>query len=370
MIEGTQISEHLRQKNLQKKDEELRRRKAMIREIDRRLQDNQKSPFVLSAEQKEQVHTYWDPYTDSNAKGWIEYYSGLYGEYDVRFLPDTVYYMDIDPFYNNRSAAKYIDHKCFYSRLFPQIKQPETIAQKINGFWLDANFDSIQMDEILRRCQEAGKVIIKPAVNFCGGAGIFIWNAQKEGIGRLENILRRTVVDTVIQVFLKQHCEMEKLHRSSVNTIRTVSFYHKNKTHLLSSVVRMGVGESEVDNVSAGGISAGILENGRLKNSGFDKYGTCFPEHPDGAVFRECRIPCYDRICEHIVDAHKFLPHFRLISWDFAVDCEGNPVLIEANLMNGELDFHQINNGPLFHELTEEVLWEVYGKRCKDAEKH
>lgn len=55
------------------------------------------------------------------------------------------------------------------------------------------------------------------------------------------------------------------------------------------------------------------------------------------------------------------MPHFRLVSWDIAVDNENNPVLVECNLKFGQLDFHQLNNGPLFGDDTEIILDEVFG---------
>jgi hypothetical protein len=48
------------------------------------------------------------------------------------------------------------------------------------------------------------------------------------------------------------------------------------------------------------------------------------------------------------------------VSWDIAFDEQENPVLIEANLKDGELDFHQLNNGPLFGDDTEKILDEVF----------
>ena len=51
-----------------------------------------------------------------------------------------------------------------------------------------------------------------------------------------------------------------------------------------------------------------------------------------------------------------------MISWDIAIGEDELPVLIEANLYFGQLDFHQLNNGPLFGEDTEEILHEVFAK--------
>lgn len=56
-----------------------------------------------------------------------------------------------------------------------------------------------------------------------------------------------------------------------------------------------------------------------------------------------------------------YLPQFRLLSWDITIDEDGNPVIIEVNMHSGQLDFHQLNNGPIFGDDTEEVLKEVFG---------
>ena len=49
----------------------------------------------------------------------------------------------------------------------------------------------------------------------------------------------------------------------------------------------------------------------------------------------------------------------KMISWDFAVDESGEPVLIEMNINYGELDFHQLCNGPIFGDQTKEIVKEV-----------
>lgn len=50
----------------------------------------------------------------------------------------------------------------------------------------------------------------------------------------------------------------------------------------------------------------------------------------------------------------------KLASWDFSVDELGNPILIEVNMAFGELDFHQMTNGPIFKDLTQDVIKEVF----------
>lgn len=155
---------------------------------------------------------------------------------------------------------------------------------------------------------------------------------------------------------------MSKLNESSVNTIRLLSFLDKNgKVKIYSSVVRMGVNNSKVDNASSGGITCGIEEDGRLKPIAYSANGQKFDEHPNTHMkFNSIVIPNYSKLEELVQRLHIKLPHFRLLSWDFAVDVENDPILIEVNLRYGELDFHQLNNGPVFGNDTKKILDEVF----------
>ena len=50
------------------------------------------------------------------------------------------------------------------------------------------------------------------------------------------------------------------------------------------------------------------------------------------------------------------LGHFRVVSWDIAVGANYEPILIEFNAFTQSIDYHQLNNGPLFGEFTDEVI--------------
>lgn len=125
----------------------------------------------------------------------------------------------------------------------------------------------------------------------------------------------------------------------------------------------MGINGSRVDNASAGGITCGIKENGQLKNVAYSGRGIRYEKHPQGFSFSECVVPSFDKIRDLVSEQQQKMANFRMISWDIAVGEDGEPILIEANLRLGELGFHQLNNGPLFGDLTDEVLEEVFGKK-------
>ena len=125
----------------------------------------------------------------------------------------------------------------------------------------------------------------------------------------------------------------------------------------------MGINGAKVDNASSGGITIGVKSDGSLNSKAFAADGKSYDSHPTSNVkFDTVTIPKYERILDLIkLEAQRF-PHFRLISWDIAIDSDENPVLIEANFKYGELEFHQLNNGPIFGDETEEILSEIFKK--------
>ena len=75
------------------------------------------------------------------------------------------------------------------------------------------------------------------------------------------------------------------------------------------------------------------------------------------ASFDKIKVPSYDKILEAVRIAHKDIPHFRIIGWDFSIDENGEPVFIEYN---GAPAMNQVSFGPLFGELTESVLNTIF----------
>lgn len=167
-----------------------------------------------------------------------------------------------------------------------------------------------------------------------------------------------------MQELIKQHPNLSKLHKDSVNTLRMLTFHDCKEPVLLSAVVRMGANGSEVDNASKGGLFCGIKDNGQLTRFGYNRRGQAFDRHPQGAVFLECRIPNYDKCKQMVLElSNRLIKVARLIAWDIAVADDGEPVLIEVNLAYSGVDLFQMANGPLFGEKTEQVIHDVFSEK-------
>lgn len=194
--------------------------------------------------------------------------------------------------------------------------------------------------------------------------GVTYYNA--DNIDRIHETIGNIKGDLVVQKALQQCEELNRLNSSSVNTIRILTLMRKEKVTVYSSVLRMGINDAKVDNASSGGITCGINADGSLKDVAYSAKGIKYYEHPTTKVrFNTIKVPSFEKAIELVKSIHPRITHFRLVSWDMAIDQNKAPVLIEANLCYGELDFHQLNNGPLFGGDTEEILEEVFGAELK-----
>lgn len=313
----------------------------------------------LTRNQKKEIDSIYSSYKKVSYI-YNQFYTTAAGVFSPLYMPDFLYYTYIDTFYNDWDKAKYLDHKGLYLKLFPHIKQPNVLAIRMNGFWYTADNKLIKVNDVVNKCKDCD-IFVKLATESCGGHGVFF--IEKENHEKLQEILSKEKNDLIIQEALKQSKVLNIINSSSVNTIRLLSLLRKDGTvKIYSAVLRMGINGAKVDNASSGGITVGIHEDGRLKSIAYNAQGVSFKEHPTSKVkFNDFILPNYDKIKQMVEKAATEFPFFRLVSWDIALDENDDPTLIEANFCSGELDFHQLNNGPLFGEDTTNILKEVFG---------
>lgn len=317
---------------------------------------------TLNKEQKEQIEKFYAPFFKVNFIAHT-FYLEKTGKFYVEYIPDEIWYSYIDPYFNNWKLDKYIDNKCYYPRMFPDVKMAALYFYKLNDFWLN-NENQIISFKLVCDFLSSKECYIKIADSISGcGNGVVYYNPTLHDKGKLMKALCQNA-NLVVQEPIRQHSNLASLNSSSVNTIRLLSLLKRDgSVKIYSSVLRMGRKGSKVDNASQGGITCGIKEDGRLKNIGYTRFGECIECHPDSKVrFEDVEIPNFSKVKDLIYKAHQYVPDFRLVSWDVSIDHEGEPVLIEINPAYGELDFHQLNNGPIFKEDTLEILSEVFKK--------
>ncbi|MBE6282894.1 MAG: hypothetical protein E7098_00930 [Mediterranea massiliensis] len=135
--------------------------------------------------------------------------------------------------------------------------------------------------------------------------------------------------------------ELKAFHPQSLNTIRVVTISNKKKAEVFGSFLRMGVGDSVVDNAHAGGIFAQInVKNGEIESDGINTNGCKFIFHPDSMLrIKGYKIPKWNLICDVCCEA-ALLTTNPITGWDVVINNRGNIEFIEGN-SNPDFDVMQ-----------------------------
>ena len=128
---------------------------------------------------------------------------------------------------------------------------------------------------------------------------------------------------------------------------------------VIGASMRFGVGESFVDNWSAGGIAVGVdHERGILLPIGYDKRGNRFTRHPiSKVVFKDFCIPNWGDAVALGRRVQRAFPFFRLLGMDIGFTPSG-VVLIEIN-SDADLVFQEQTSGPL---LSTRQTWDAFNE--------
>lgn len=315
------------------------------------------------------IDNYYARYGKKINKYWHYCYANASGIYSERYIPEIIYYNEIEPFLNREEMASGYDDKNIYDKLFPDVLKPECKMRCINGIFYDKDYKKLkQPDEGLSFLEPDKEYIVKPSIDGQGGKGVnkLTRNRKNVRLGSKEfDITELPHIynsDFVIQDIIQQHKNINKFYSKSINTIRVISLRQDDEIILLSAIIRFGNNGAFVDNESSGGLSCGIQEHGILKKFAVGKKLDKHIKHPyTETVFEGTVIPNFSKVKNLVRKLHRKLLYFNIISWDIAINQDAEPVLIEMNLMEQGINFHQATNGPLFGDLTDEILGKVYG---------
>jgi len=212
-------------------------------------------------------------------------------------------------------------------------------------------------------------IFIKKNSASCGGKGIYRVSLTdlENDKAKIEKIFHNVMKsEFLFQERLIQHDDFNKLNPHCINSIRIDTYTdRKNISRVISSFVRMGVNKSHVDNISSGGVFAGVdpakgvLYAEAYSNFTDGKAMTC-TVHPDtGTRFEGFRVPLYREAEELALKAARCIAQVRLVGWDVAITPDG-PVLIEGNDTPGmsasEIAVDGYKDNPVLKDLVDEVI--------------
>lgn len=181
-----------------------------------------------------------------------------------------------------------------------------------------------------------GSIVVKPR-DGQKGAGVDLVSAKSQE--EKEKIWKRVLEHKLlVEEVILQYESIAAFHPESVNTVRISTAIDKQgKVHLMSSVIRVGNGGSNVDNGSAGGLFCGIdIESGMIISPGIDLKARRFLKHPTtGQSFLGFIIPRWEELKKLAVEVALVTPQLRYIGWDWVLTKDGRWELLEGNEPGG-----------------------------------
>jgi hypothetical protein len=295
--------------------------------------------------------------------------ASISGKDDVKFVSEQLYYTQIESTLNQRLFAMAYADKNFYEHYIHEVAGvfPVSFIRCVNGQLLDQHYREVGGSYCWN--QLPSELILKPSIDTSGGENVFLvrrvedgaWHLEGKSYSSLALLLKHWMTKHkhfVLQERLMQHPWFAKWNTSSLNTVRLMVYrsVKNNEVHTLGAVLRFGKPGSLVDNQAAGGLTCGIDADGKAGTYVCNKYGKVKGCIDQFSALLGSEVPAYPSMQLIAKKIAKQYPYHRLLGFDFAVDKDGNVKLLEINCKNIEINFIQMNVGPLFGEFTEEVL--------------
>lgn len=344
--------------------------KAFDQEVERLMAMDKKyatkEDVDLTEEQKKAIDEFWGKYEFAFKPNYNTFktYMNRTGKFDVTYLPHGIRRNFLENVTANPAYRTAFQNKAYLSKIYLNIKQPTVVIRKIEGIYYDADYNKISLKKAIQICLdrlENTEIVVKPS-GLSGGKGVVFLREATEEILRDE--FKKIPKLMVVQEAIKQHPDMAKLNPSTVNTVRLTTYLDKRTVVPLAALVKIGNAGVRVDNYKHGGHILGIdIETGHslpyALNVGLERV-TMLPTGID--LSEGIDIPNFKELLETAKKAHLHTPKMKVISWDIAIDEEGDAMIIEANY-GGDLRMHQSTTGSVFGDYLEEFLERYLVKR-------
>lgn len=312
----------------------------------------------LTAEQQKEIR---GVYGNKVSNKWHRLYQAYTGRYNKDYFPESLFSTKLEPILCPRNICTVLQDKSLVEILYasvPGIKFPKTIILNCSGIFYDGNRNIINRDLAINYVEHWNRnadFVIKPTMNSEEEKNIL--KGRKEESFReaqISQLLDRYQTNYIVQECVTNCDEVRALYDTSLNTFRVMTYILEDKLYHGPLLLRMGCFGSTIDD----SLYIGVSDEGYLKEEAFSFSGKKYRIHPDsGIAFHNYYIPNVYKVIESAYNCHKKTPHTKFISWDFALDKNNNPVLIDANLLGHSSWFSQVVCGEsTFGDRTKQML--------------
>lgn len=175
-------------------------------------------------------------------------------------------------------------------------------------------------------CDFPRPAILKP-LEGSGGKGVTIIGKNE----KLEDLIEFYKGPFLMEEIVYNSKELNSFHPKSLNTLRIVTLRMNDRVEFPFGFLRLGKGESFIDNAHAGGLICAIDTKTGCVTHCADQFGNSYLEHPDShKKIIGYKLPDYDKLLKILIEIVNVVPSNRYTGWDFA-HTDNGWVLIEGN---------------------------------------
>lgn len=290
---------------------------------------------------------------------------------DLNIIPLEVCASVVEPILMPYQFREYYNDKNMLPNFLPSNILPQAILRNINGFFYSKDLNPIDANEarncLLQMSSTCTEVVAKGTLTMGGvgvqifrktGGGYFV-NKNNEKLS-LDYLLQHYVENFLVEEKLRQCDEMTSFGKTSVNTIRMVTYKSVNTGEIvcLNAVLRMGRNGSETDNACQGGSYVGInIDDGSLGKYAINDAAIVQNIFNDiDFAIKSYKIPVWEEVKSLARLVHSRIHHHNLVAMDIAITDDGLPKLIEVNIGAFTANLFQLTVKPTFGEYTDEIM--------------
>lgn len=187
--------------------------------------------------------------------------------------------------------------------------------------------------EIFEKYVKKHPIFVKKPINLSFGKGIALVNSKNYKSYKVlfNELLKESPV--IIEEQIISDDTMASLHPESLNTVRIVTYRDNNNVHIHLPFIKMGRGDSFVDNGGAGGMLARVDEKtGIIITDAKDEMNIVYKNHPDTDVkIKGFQIPRWNEMVALAKEAALAFEKTRYIGFDVALSKDKGPMIVEGN---------------------------------------
>ncbi|MBQ1486301.1 MAG: hypothetical protein IIZ44_07565, partial [Muribaculaceae bacterium] len=183
---------------------------------------------------------------------------------------------------------------------------------------------------------------------------------------KLRALFNQYALNFIVQEKVKQHPDLQRVNPTSLNSMRLYTYRRQDGSYEFLypfAHMRFGGKGAIKDNVSQGGGTCLIHDDGRVDDRVYRFKNMEVSSLKLETGVENLVVPNYGKVIETLLSLHRRLPYFDFVGWDVTVLPDGEPLLIEFNLVPS-VEGPQMMAGPMFGEYLDEVIDRARQVKC------